>query len=118
LYSRHKKGTQQTDALGRLRGGLTTKLHARCDANGRPLGFVLTPGQTHEVNALAPLFRMITDKIEALLADKDYDADAMFGKLKQHHRIATRYDKTVLSFESFLNLAASCLWLKSIVNTA
>jgi transposase len=30
----------------------------------------------------------------------------MFGKLKQQRSIATRYDKSVLSFESFLNLAA------------
>jgi transposase len=42
----------------------------------------------------------------------------MFGKLKQQRRIATRSDKTVLSFESFLNLAAAPLWLKSFVNTA
>jgi transposase len=42
--------------------------------------------------------------------------ERMFGKLKQQRRIATRYDKPVLSFESFLNLAASRLWLKSFVN--
>jgi len=47
--------------------------------------------------------------------------ERMFGKLKQQRRIATRYDKTVLSFASFLNLAAIrlcaiCLWLKSFVN--
>jgi len=44
--------------------------------------------------------------------------ERMFGKLKQQRRIATRYDKTVLSFESFLNLAAARLWLMSFVNTA
>jgi hypothetical protein len=27
--------------------------------------------------------------------------ERMFGKLKQQRRIATRYDKTILSFESF-----------------
>ena len=32
--------------------------------------------------------------------------ERMFSKLKQQRRIATRYDKTLLSFESFLNLAA------------
>jgi transposase len=42
----------------------------------------------------------------------------MFGKLKQQRRIATRYDKTILSFESFLKLAATRLWLKSFVNTS
>ena len=44
--------------------------------------------------------------------------ERMFGKLKQQRRIATRYDKTILSFESFLNLAATRLWLKSFVNAA
>ncbi len=50
---------------------------------------------------------------------KDHNRiERMFGKLKQQRRIATRYDKTVLSFESFLNLAAARLWLKSFVNAA
>ncbi len=43
--------------------------------------------------------------------------ERMFGKLKQQQRIATRYDKTILSYESFLNLAATRLSLKSFVNT-
>ena len=42
----------------------------------------------------------------------------MFGKLKQQRRITARYDKTAPSFESFLNLAATRLWMKSFVNTA
>ena len=42
----------------------------------------------------------------------------MFGKLKQQQRIAIRSDKTVLFFESFLNLAAGRLWLKFFVHTA
>lgn len=42
--------------------------------------------------------------------------ERMFGKLKQQRRIATRYDKSILSFESFLNLAAVRLGLKSFVN--
>jgi transposase len=44
--------------------------------------------------------------------------ERMFGKLNQQHLIATRYDKTLLSFESFLSLAATRLWLNSFVNTA
>ncbi|WP_352635487.1 transposase [Mesorhizobium sp. M0496] len=56
LRGRHKKGTQETEALGRSRGGFTTKLHARCDAKGRPLGFVLTPGQTHDTQGFIPRF--------------------------------------------------------------
>lgn len=44
--------------------------------------------------------------------------DRMFGKLKQQRRVATQSDKTVLSFESFLNLAVARIWLKSFVNAA
>jgi transposase len=35
--------------------------------------------------------------------------ERIFGKLKKQRRIVTRYDKNVLSFESFLNLAATRL---------
>lgn len=51
--------------FGRSRGGFTTKLYSRCDLKGRPLGFVLTPGQTHDTQGFIPLFRMIEDKIDA-----------------------------------------------------
>ncbi|MFC0500368.1 IS5 family transposase [Asaia krungthepensis] len=44
--------------------------------------------------------------------------ERMFGKLKQQRRIAIRYDKSILSFESFLNLATVRLWLRSFVNAA
>lgn len=42
--------------------------------------------------------------------------ERMFNRLKQMRRIATRYDKTALSFMSFLNLAAARLWIRSFVN--
>ena len=38
---------------------------------------MLTPGQAHDVQGFAQLFRMITDRIEAFLADRGYDADAI-----------------------------------------
>lgn len=42
----------------------------------------------------------------------------MFNMLKQFRRIATRYDKTALSFMGFLALAAAKLWMQTYVNTA
>ena len=77
LRRRTKKRNQETEGLGRSRGGFTTKLHARYDGQGRPLCFVLTPGQAHDVKDFRPLFEMLADRIEALLADKGYDADAI-----------------------------------------
>lgn len=44
--------------------------------------------------------------------------ERMFNRLKQFRRIATRYDKTRLSYESFLNLAAAMIWLSAFVNAA
>lgn len=41
---------------------------------------------------------------------------AMFNHLKQMRCITTRYDKTALSFMSFLNLDAVRLWVRSFVN--
>ena len=40
--------------------------------------------------------------------------ERLFNKLKHFRRIATRYDKTALSFMSFLNIAAINLRLKWI----
>lgn len=42
-------------ALGRSRGGFSTKIHLLCDGKGHPLHFHLTPGQTHDSTALDAL---------------------------------------------------------------
>lgn len=39
-------------ALGRSRGGFGTKIHVLCDAEGNPLHFQLSPGQTHDSQML------------------------------------------------------------------
>jgi transposase len=62
--------------MGRSRGGLTTKIHALVDAEGRPVRLELTAGQTHDSQpALAMLEAMREGTI--LLADKAYDSDAI-----------------------------------------
>ena len=40
-----KKGRHDDQAIGRSKGGLTTKIHAICDVLGNPTAFHLTPGQ-------------------------------------------------------------------------
>ncbi|MGW0789826.1 IS5 family transposase [Streptomyces sp. NPDC002911] len=39
-------------AIGRSRGGLTTKIHHAVDGQGRPLAVVVTPGQAHDGHTL------------------------------------------------------------------
>ncbi len=60
-------------AIGRRKGGLSTKIHATCDALGNPTGFHLTAGQAHDLEGADVLLDNI--KADALLADKAYDAD-------------------------------------------
>jgi transposase len=52
---------------------LSTKIHAMVDALGNPIGFVLSPGQAHDLEGADALLPQM--KADTLLADKAYDAD-------------------------------------------
>ena len=47
-WNRRKRGTRN-QAIGKSRGGLTTKIAALVDALGNLLRFVLLPGQRHDI---------------------------------------------------------------------
>ena len=70
-----RQGGRDGQALGRSRGGFSTKLHLRCDARGLPLAVVLTPGQTHEARAFAALVEDLAPGARCLIGDAGYDAD-------------------------------------------
>lgn len=88
-FGRREKGDPeepQDHAIGRSRGGLTTKIHLLCDSEGCPLHFHLTAGQDHEAPALVPLLEgadaVLFDSEDepvawplALAGDKGYRAD-------------------------------------------
>ncbi|PPA38167.1 IS5 family transposase [Streptomyces griseus] len=157
-------------ALGRSRGGLTSKVHLACDGRGRPLGFVVTGGNTNDCTQ----FTAVMDAIRVprigpgrprvrpdhVLGDKGYSSKAIrtwlrrrgiphtiperadqignrarrgsrggrppafdreaykyrnvvercFNRLKQWRGIATRYDKTVQSYEAAVTLASLLMW--------
>jgi transposase len=59
---------------GRSRGGLTIKIHALTDADGLPVKIVITPGQTHDIQAAAELLADIRQG-QMVRADRAYDAD-------------------------------------------
>src|SRR5918995_706991 len=62
--------------MGRSRGGLTTKIHAFVDAEGRPIRIALTPGQAHNGTAAEDLLTNLKPGA-TLLADKAYDSNAL-----------------------------------------
>src|SRR5919112_1629507 len=51
------KGGQDGHALGRSRGGFSTKIHLKADLDGRPLAFHLTEGQAGD----SPQFEVLLD---------------------------------------------------------
>ena len=61
------KGGTQHQAIGRSRGGLTTKVVALVDALGKLFRFILLPGQAHDMKGVAPLIDGVC--FGALLAD-------------------------------------------------
>ncbi len=79
-------------ALGRSRGGLTTKAHLLVDGRCRPLVIAVTPGQAGDNPALAPLLAELRvprrgpgrprTTPDALRADKAYSARATRALLR------------------------------------
>jgi transposase len=74
LCGRRKGGTQN-QALGRSRGGFSTKIHARANALGLPIGLILSPGEAHDVTGYDDLMEERDSDPGAMLGDKGYDSD-------------------------------------------
>ena len=67
-------------ALGRSRGGHSTKLHLATDALGNAIRFILTGGQRNDITQAEALVEELT--AEYVLEDFGYDSDAFVQKLK------------------------------------
>src|SRR5215467_14077113 len=146
---RPAEGGIQEQAIGRSRGGLSTKIHIAVDALGNVLRLLYSAGQVHESTkaealiAGLPADNVIADKafdsdrFRAHLADRGitavipsnasraraipYDChlykerhlvELFINKIKHFRRIATRYDKTIASYASFVAVAGFMLWMR------
>jgi transposase len=157
-------GGQDTEALGRSRGGFSTKVHLRAEGGGKPLAFVVSGGERHESRYVAALLargrvrrpgrgrprvrpaRLVGDRgysyptVRRLLARRGIRAiiprrrdqrpddgrhaqfdraayrerdrvERLVNRLKQHRRVATRYEKRAAHYVAMLALAAVLRWL-------
>lgn len=75
-----KRG-EQNQAIGRSRGGRTTKIHALTDGQCRPIAFFLTGGQVADCTAADLLLEQMP-KCPILHGDKGYDTNAIPHKVE------------------------------------
>jgi transposase len=68
------------EALGRSRGGFSTKIHVSCDGVGNPVKFILTPGQDHDITQGPALIE--GSEANKIIADKGYDSDAFVAQIE------------------------------------
>ena len=80
----HSAGARQTtpeqEALGRSRGGVSTKIHVAVDGLGKPTKIFLSPGQDHDVTKAPELIR--DSEADKVIADKAYDSDALIAQIE------------------------------------
>ena len=62
------------EAIGRSRGGLSTKTHLAVDSYGLPVHYELTPGQVHDLSGACSLVDH-SPAAEHVIADKGYDSN-------------------------------------------
>jgi transposase len=63
---------------------LTTKIHVLADALGRPLRFILTGGEAHDITTAPELLADLS--AGGVIADKAYDSNALRDLHRQSRR--------------------------------
>jgi len=97
-------GNQEEQGLGRSKGGFSTKIHAKVDALGNPLKFLVTPGQRSDFTKASELIKGPTGSY--IIGDKGYDSDELRAQVyaqnctpvipgKSNRKVAIEYDKHI-----------------------
>ena len=82
----YEKGQHDREALGRSKGGFTTKVHAVVDALGQALRFTLTPGQRNDITQASQLLEGFENA--NIIADKAYDSNALIAQIQNQNCIS------------------------------
>ena len=113
--------TPEAEALGRSRGGFSTKIHVACDGLGKPVKIILTPGQDHDVTQGPALIK--NSEADKVIADKAYDSDDFIAAIeannaepvippRSNRTEARHYDKEEYKrrniVERFINVIKQC----------
>lgn len=77
---------KQKNAIGRTKGGWTTRLHTVVDATGRPIRLKIAEGQRND-NLFAKTL-LCGKKAKYVIADKAYDTNAIRAYLLKRKEVA------------------------------
>jgi transposase len=75
--------------MGLSRGGLTSKIHALVDAEGRPVALKITEGQAHDGRSAADMLGGLGAG-QILLGDRAYDSDALRAQMAEQGGVGKR----------------------------
>jgi transposase len=123
-----RKGGIHQRALGRSRGGFSSKIHCISDAKGRPIAFHVTPGQAADCKAYERLIDLPEHPPKALLANKAYDTDPIRSDLrkrrikavippKSNRKVQFRYDKKLYRERNWIERVIGHLKINRAVAT-
>jgi transposase len=82
LPAHKKSGGQEAQALGRSRGGFSTKVHVVVDGLGNPLRLCLTGGQAHDIIQAPDLLADL--ETEHVIADRGYASQALVDQIAEN----------------------------------
>ncbi|AYA39240.1 IS5 family transposase [Xenorhabdus nematophila] len=77
----------EDEAIGKSRGGLSTKIHLAVDSYGLPVHFELSGGQTHDI-VHAESVVTHSPSSDFVIADKGYDSSTFRSCVEKHGAIA------------------------------
>ena len=83
----HASGARRGEdrAIGRSRGGATTKIHLAVDAHGHPIDFEITGGEVHDSQVASDLIELVGEA-DYLIADKGYYSEHI-REVARNHRM-------------------------------
>lgn len=91
-------------ALGRSKGGFTTKVHVAVDGRGLPIKILFSPGQRHDITQAPVLINELQDAL--IIGDKAFDSDEFRAQIiaqncapvippRENRNNPAHYDKTI-----------------------
>lgn len=113
----HATGARSEDkeAIGKSRGGNTTKIHMAVDSCGLPIDFIVTGGEVHDSKAAIELLKQLPDA-EHVIADRGYDSEKIREQIREK-RASLTYRASVIRRLAMAILTGVCtniaIWLRT-----